>query len=130
MYDKKTNGFQFDYVMDQLKNNIEERSTLLLQACANNPTGIDPTQKEWEAISRVCKDKKIFPLIDSAYMGLISGDAAKDGFAIRLLAEDGHEFGYTQSYSKNMAMYGERIGIAHYICKTKEKAQEIKNYFA
>jgi len=129
MYDKKNNGFLFDHVLDQI-NKLEPRSVLLMQACANNPTGIDPSEQQWVAISRACKDKKIFPLLDSAYMGLISGDVAKDAFAIRLLQEDGHEFAYTQSYSKNLALYGERIGITHYVCKSKEKAKEIKEYFA
>lgn len=126
MYDRKNNGFLFDHVIDQLKNHIPERSSVLLQACANNPTGIDPTEQEWAAISRVCKDRKLFPVVDSAYLGFVSGDAVKDAFPIRLLVEDGHSFAYCQSYSKNMALYGERIGALHIVCPDKAKARQVQ----
>ena len=129
MYDKKINGLLFDYVVDNLKNKVPERSIVLMQVCANNPTGIDPTEKQWIELSKICKDKKLTPLMDSAYLGFVTGDINKDSFPLRLFAEDGHSFAYAQSYSKNMAMYGERIGVMNFVCPTKEKAKELRAYF-
>ncbi len=128
MYDKKTNGFLFDYVVDKLKNEVPEHSIVLMQTCANNPTGIDPTEDQWVALSRVLKDKKLTPMMDSAYLGFVTGDIYKDLYPIRLLIEDGHTFAYAQSYSKNMAMYGERVGLINFVCPSKEKAQEMRRY--
>ena len=27
----------------------------MLQACAHNPTGVDPTEEQWREIAQVCK---------------------------------------------------------------------------
>ena len=32
---------------------IEEGATILLHACAHNPTGVDPTLEQWDEISQV-----------------------------------------------------------------------------
>jgi aspartate/tyrosine/aromatic aminotransferase len=34
---------------------IPEHSVVLLQACAHNPTGVDPSQEQWREISQVVK---------------------------------------------------------------------------
>jgi len=44
---------------------------------------------------------------------------------VRLFAEDGHEFMVSQSYSKNMGLYGERVGALTYVLKDKEDLQRI-----
>ena len=36
----------------------------LLHACAQNPTGIDPTQEQWKELSDLFKSKKHLPLFD------------------------------------------------------------------
>ena len=41
-------------------------TVVLLHACAHNPTGVDPTAEQWEQISDVIKQKKLFPFFDSA----------------------------------------------------------------
>ena len=32
---------------------MEEGATILLHACAHNPTGVDPTAEQWDEISEV-----------------------------------------------------------------------------
>ena len=39
---------------------------IVLHACAHNPTGVDPSREDWEAIARVCEEKGIFPVFDLA----------------------------------------------------------------
>lgn len=128
-YNPKTGGMLFDEVMDKLKNNVPNGATLLLQTCANNPTGIDPTENQWVEISRLCKDKGFFPLMDSAYIGFVTGDILNDSFPLRTFMEDKHTFAYCQSFSKNMGMYGERIGVLHFVCPDKQQAKEHTKYF-
>ncbi len=81
-YDPTTKKVKMDKWVDHL-NNSEPGTIVLLHACAHNPTGVDPTQKDWEKISDVMKAKKLIPYFDSAYQGFASGDIIKDAFAIR-----------------------------------------------
>lgn len=46
---------------------------ILLHACAHNPTGVDPKPEQWAEISKVMKEKKLFPFFDMAYQGFASG---------------------------------------------------------
>lgn len=129
MYDQKTNGFKFDEVEDALNNKVQKGSHVLFQACAQNPTGIDPTEKQWIELSRICKDKQLVPIIDSAYLGFVTSNFVKDSFPVRLFTEDGHDFFYCQSFSKNMGLYGERLGVLHAVCKDIQTASEATKYF-
>jgi aspartate aminotransferase, mitochondrial len=45
----------------------------LLHACAHNPTGVDPRPEQWAEMSKVIKDKQLFPFFDMAYQGFASG---------------------------------------------------------
>jgi len=40
-----------------------------LQACAHNPTGVDPNKEQWREISQAIKRRNLFPFIDLAYQG-------------------------------------------------------------
>lgn len=39
---------------------MPENSVILIQACAHNPTGVDPTQEQWKEISQVVKVNHCF----------------------------------------------------------------------
>lgn len=123
-YKPATKGFDFEGCLDDI-NKIPENSVILLQACAHNPTGVDPTHSQWREISSVIKKRKLLPFIDSAYQGFASGDTDKDAFSIRLFAEDGHDFLISQSYSKNMGLYGERVGSLTYVVREKNDLERI-----
>lgn len=94
-------------------------STILLQACGHNPTGIDPTIEQWEELSSLIKKQKIIPFFDVAYQGF-ADDIAKDSEAVQLFARDGHEMFAAYSYSKNMGLYGERVGALAVATKEPE----------
>ena len=44
--------------------------------------------------------------IDMAYQGYATGDLERDAFAVRHFAKDGHKLLLTQSFAKNMGLYG------------------------
>ncbi|KAF5312604.1 hypothetical protein D9619_003212 [Psilocybe cf. subviscida] len=108
-FDKSTVGLDFEGLKADLKA-APEGSVVLLHACAHNPTGIDPTQEQWAAISDICNEKKLFPFFDMAYQGFASGSTVQDAFAVRHFVEQGHQIALCQSFAKNMGLYGERVG--------------------
>ncbi|XP_031114427.1 aspartate aminotransferase, mitochondrial-like [Ipomoea triloba] len=77
---------------------------------AHNPTGVDPTEEQWKEISHQLKVKGHFAFFDTAYQGFASGNTKKDARAIQIFIEDGHQVGCSQSYAKNMGLYGQRVG--------------------
>ena len=116
---------------------------ILLHACAHNPTGVDPKPEQWAEMSKVIKEKKLFPFFDMAYQGFASGkhtsylikyhkyfyiilyllgDIDKDATPVRMFLKDGHQIALSQSYAKNMGLYGERAGAFSLICSSKEEA--------
>ncbi|XP_046385843.1 aspartate aminotransferase, mitochondrial [Ischnura elegans] len=120
-YDPKTCGFDFQGALQDLAK-IPEGSVVIFHACAHNPTGVDPKPEQWAEISKVVKDKKLFPFFDMAYQGFASGNVDKDAAAVRLFLKDGHEIALCQSYAKNMGLYGERAGAFSLVTGSKDEA--------
>lgn len=92
-----------------------DNSIVILHACAHNPTGIDASEAQWLDIARVLRAKRHLPLFDVAYQGYVSGDPALDGAALRLFASFGIDLVACQSFSKNLGLYSERVGAAHFL---------------
>lgn len=108
-WDEKTRSIDFDGMIEDLKA-APENAVIILHACAHNPTGCDPTQEQWKKIAEVVKEKKLFPLFDSAYQGFASGDLDKDAWAVRYFVDQGFELLCCQSFAKNFGLYNERVG--------------------
>ena len=123
-YNPETKGSNIPAMLKFLEEGIEG-SIVLLQACAHNPTGVDPTFEEWKQIAAVMKKKNLFPFFDSAYQGFASGDLEKDAWPIKYFIEQGFEMIVTQSFAKNMGLYGERIGALHIVSSNKETCDKV-----
>nr|QFR39793.1 mitochondrial aspartate aminotransferase [Azumapecten farreri] len=123
-YDPGTCGYDFKGAMEDISN-IPEGSTIVLHACAHNPTGVDPRPEQWKEMSALIKKKKLFPFFDMAYQGFASGSIDKDAFAVRHFLEDGHQIALAQSFAKNMGLYGERAGAFSIVCGSKEEADRV-----
>lgn len=87
-YDPKTIGLDYDGFIGALRE-APTRSVFLLHACAHNPTGVDPTQEQWEAIADVMLERKHYAFFDCAYQGFASGDLDKDAWAVRRFVDRG-----------------------------------------
>jgi aspartate aminotransferase len=61
------------------------------------------------------KSRNHFPFFDIAYQGFASGDVEKDAWSVRYFAEQGFQMFVAQSFSKNMGLYGERVGALHIV---------------
>jgi len=113
--------------MIQALKEAEPHSMVVFHACAHNPTGMDPTAKEWDDIIAVVRERRLIPLVDSAYQGYASGDLVRDAQAVRKFADAG-ECIVVQSFAKNMGLYGERVGMLHVVCSTKPIAQTVLSH--
>ncbi|MCK7493348.1 MAG: aminotransferase class I/II-fold pyridoxal phosphate-dependent enzyme [Comamonadaceae bacterium] len=85
------------------------RSVVLLHACCHNPTGVDLTRAQWDALIPVLRERGLLPYLDLAYQGYGDG-IDDDAFAVRALADAGLPFFVANSFSKSMSVYGERAG--------------------
>lgn len=97
------------------------RSIILLHACAHNPTGVDPTEDQWKVIAMLIYKKNLLPFFDCAYQGFASGSLSKDNFAIRHFIDLGIDMLIAQSFSKNLGLYGQRVGCLHIVVAPGEE---------
>jgi aspartate aminotransferase len=125
-YDPKTIGLDFDGFIGAL-NSAPTRSVFLLHACAHNPTGVDPTQQQWEKIAEVFLEKGHYAFFDCAYQGFASGDLDRDAWAVRYFFKKGVAGLVCQSFAKNAGLYGERVGALHLVSPSKEAADRVKS---
>ena len=63
----------------------------------------------------------------TSLQGFASGDCTRDAQAIRVFLEDGHLMGCSQSYAKNMGLYGQRIGCFSIITDSAEEAKAVES---
>ncbi|KAK7694597.1 Aspartate aminotransferase, mitochondrial [Cerrena zonata] len=125
-YDKKTVGLDFAGLKEDLKA-MPENSIVLLHACAHNPTGVDPTPEQWIEISDLIQEKKLFPFFDMAYQGFASGNTTRDAFAVRHFVKAGHQIALSQSFAKNMGLYGERVGAFSLVTASAEEKARVES---
>eukprot|EP00823_Brevimastigomonas_motovehiculus_P002256 TRINITY_DN1410_c0_g1_i2.p1 TRINITY_DN1410_c0_g1~~TRINITY_DN1410_c0_g1_i2.p1 ORF type:complete len:573 (-),score=164.11 TRINITY_DN1410_c0_g1_i2:509-2227(-) len=90
-------------------------SVIILQACGHNPTGMDLSHDQWKQVAALMKRKHHFPIFDLAYQGFVSGDLDRDAWAVRYFADEGFDLIACQSFSKNLGLYGDRVGSMHIV---------------
>ena len=125
-YDPKTLGVDFEGMTQDLEN-VEERAIVLFHACAHNPTGVDLNHEQWQKVLEIVKKKKILPFFDMAYQGFASADIDEDAYAVRLFANEGLDMVLCQSFSKNLGLYGERIGCLSFLAQNEEQKMAIQS---
>lgn len=61
---------------------MPDRSIILFNASGHDPTGIDPSHKQWAELSTLCKIKNILVIFDMPFQGLASGDPEQDAYGV------------------------------------------------
>ena len=105
---------------------------VLLHGCCHNPTGIDYTAEQWEAIGDAVASTGTFPIIDTAYHGLGHG-LDEDVAGMRSLLAKVPEAFVAYSCDKNFGMYRDRVGAFYILADggdTLEKAFSNANALA
>lgn len=124
-YDPQTKGLAFHEMLDSLSK-VPYGDAILLHSCCHNPTGVDPTQDQWREILAIIKKRQLFPVIDMAYQGFAES-LQKDMFFPQLTAKLGIPFILSQSFAKNMGLYGERIGSFSIILNDESEFEPVKS---
>ena len=119
-YDAATGGVRFEAMLDTLRG-LPPRSVVLLHACCHNPTGVDLTAAQWDALIPVLRERELLPYLDLAYQGFGDG-IAEDAYAVRAMADAGITYLIANSFSKSMSVYGERCGALSAVCADKAEA--------
>lgn len=65
-YDAENITLDFAGMCEDLKR-VPKGSVVLLQACAMNPTGVDPTEEQWRELSDLLKEVEAHIVFDNAY---------------------------------------------------------------
>ena len=119
-YDAATGGLRFDAMLDAIRT-LPEKSIVLLHACCHNPTGVDLSRAQWDALIPVLKQRRLLPYLDLAYQGFGDG-IEQDAYAVRALAAAGVPGFVANSFSKSMSLYGERAGALSVVCPDAAQA--------
>ena len=119
-YDAATGGLRFEAMREALRA-LPARSIVLLHACCHNPTGVDLTPAQWDALVPVLRERELLPYVDLAYQGFGDG-MQEDAYAVRALADAGLVFFVANSFSKSMSVYGERCGALSVVCADAAEA--------
>lgn len=107
-YDTKNHVIKIDEMLAALRA-APAGDVVLLHACCHNPSGLDPSVEDWQAIADMVVERELIPFIDSAYQGF-GEDLDRDAYPIRLLAERVPEMMVASSCSKNFGLYRDRVG--------------------
>jgi aromatic-amino-acid transaminase len=122
-YDAATGGVRFDAMCAAL-DRLPARSVVLLHACCHNPTGVDLSRAQWDALIPLLRERELLPYLDLAYQGFGDG-IGEDAYALRALAAAGLSFFVANSFSKSMSVYGERCGALSVVCPDAGQAERV-----
>jgi len=114
-YDIASATLQFDQTLEALRA-TRPGDLVLFHGCCHNPAGADPNPEQWAAIAEVLAQTGATPFIDLAYLGFGDG-LDQDAQGIRILAARLPEMLIASSYSKNFALYRERVGALTLLAK-------------
>ena len=128
-YDGATGGLAFDAMCKALRA-LPAKSVVLLHACCHNPTGVDLTPAQWDALVPILVEGELVPYLDLAYQGFGDG-IVEDAYALRALAAARDRAGrplaffVANSFSKSMSLYGERCGALSVVCADAAEAVNV-----
>jgi aspartate aminotransferase len=99
---------------------------ICLHACCHNPTGIDPSEEQWEELAEFTAQRGMLPLMDFAYHGFGNG-LTEDRIGLAAMMRHHAEMIVCSSYSKNFGLYSERVGALLAICPTEEAVPRVSS---
>jgi len=96
----------------QVIRSADKGDGVLLHACCHNPTGIDYSESDWDAIAEALAETGVFPIIDCAYQGLGHG-MEEDAYGLRRVLASVPEALIAYSCDKNFGLYRDRVGALY-----------------
>jgi aspartate/tyrosine/aromatic aminotransferase len=121
-YDYLNEAMTTDGLAERVKNcPTSSGDYILLHACCHNPTGVDVDMSELAKLALVIKVKGLTPIIDAAYIGLATSVSSDVRRLLPFYELFGDKMFVCFSFSKNMGLYGQRVGLLTVMCKEAEK---------
>ncbi|MEJ6121578.1 aspartate/tyrosine/aromatic aminotransferase [Vibrio sp. 2-Bac 85] len=120
-YDPETKDLDFDAMIASLQS-VEPGELVLFHGCCHNPTGIDPTPKQWDILAKLIAELGAIPFFDFAYQGFGNG-VEEDAQGLRKFAQYNKELLIANSFSKNFGLYNERVGGITLVAEDSEIAE-------
>ena len=124
-YDVDQNELRFDAMLDVL-NQAPSGDIALLHGCCHNPTGMDLSTAQWDAVVEVVVARELVPFIDFAYQGF-AGSLDEDAYGVRAMLDRVPEMIVTTSCSKNFGLYRERVGALTFVSTNAEAAEIVSS---
>ena len=122
-YDAARQGVDLEGMLEDLRQ-LPRQSIIILHACCHNPTGVDLSIEQWQAVLKVLQECEHVPFLDIAYQGFAEG-IYEDAAAVRLFADSGMPFFVSSSFSKSFSLYGERVGALSIVADSAEEAGRV-----
>ena len=104
-----------DTVLALIKN-ASAGEAVLLHGCCHNPTGIDYSPEQWDAIAAAFANSAALPILDLAYQGLGDG-MDDDAYGVRAVLAAVPEALLAYSCDKNFGMYRDRVGALYVLAE-------------
>jgi aromatic-amino-acid transaminase len=122
-YDAASKGLDFEG-MKRALSALPAGAIVVLHACCHNPTGVDLSQEQWNAVLEIVRSRGLVPFLDLAYQGFADGLEA-DAYAARLFAEAMTPVFLASSFSKSFSLYGERVGALSVVTASPDEAARV-----
>ena len=122
-YDAPTHGLDFEAMLSALRS-MPPGAIVVLHACCHNPTGVDLEPRHWDEVLKLVRERSLVPFLDIAYQGFAEG-LGEDGAVVRQFAEAGGPVFVSNSFSKSISLYGERVGAVSVVAETSEQAARV-----
>ena len=119
-YNPQTKSVDFDAMIESLKK-IPAEDVVLLHVCCHNPTGVDLSNDQWDEVIGVAEEKGWLPFLDFAYQGF-GNSLEEDRSAVEKLSKTGLDFLIASSFSKNLALYNERVGALTVVSPSSDES--------
>lgn len=103
----KNDSYNFEEHLNAVKNSPKNSLVLFHTAQTHNPTGVNPSEKEWKSLAKVMGKRLAF--FDSPYLGFDEG-LVEDSKAIRFFMQEEVTVFVALSFAKNGGIYKERPG--------------------
>jgi aromatic-amino-acid transaminase len=122
-YDASTHGVNLEAMRAALRS-MPAGSIVVLHACCHNPTGADLSADQWGSVIEDVASHGLIPFLDIAYQGFGVGLEA-DRAAVRGFVRAGLPMFVSNSFSKSLSLYGERVGSLSVVAGSAEEAERV-----
>ncbi len=120
-YDRSSGSLTFDAMLADLEA-ARPGDVVLVHGCCHNPTGADLGPRQWHDLAAFLAERKLLPIVDLAYLGFAAG-LEEDAAGLRAMLTTCPEGLVAVSFSKNFALYSERVGLLAFIGENPGDAQ-------